>query len=280
MIPDSVTEDVQAALREDVGQGDLTAQLVPENQSSHAQVICRETAILCGRTWFDEVFKQLDDSVTVEWFFNDGSQLSPGDIVCALSGNSRSILTGERTALNFLQTLSATATIARQYATAVAGTHAKILDTRKTLPGLRAAQKYAVTCGGCSNHRIGLFDAILIKENHIVAAGSIAAAVQKAHSLAAAGTMVEIEVETPGELAEALDSGAKRVLLDNFSIPDLATAVQMNRRRALLEASGGITLENVKTVAKTGVDYISVGELTKNIKAVDFSMLISEQQDL
>lgn len=279
MIPDSVTENVQAALGEDVGQGDLTAQLIPGDQSSHAQVICRETAILCGRTWFDEVFRQLDDSVSVEWFINDGGQLNPGDIVCALSGNSRAILTGERTALNFLQTLSATATIARQYADAVAGTRAKILDTRKTLPGLRVAQKYAVTCGGCSNHRFGLFDAILIKENHVAAAGSITAAVQKAISVATADTMVEIEVETPAQLAEALESGARRVLLDNFSIPDLATAVQMNRRRALLEASGGITLENVKIIAETGVDYISVGELTKNIKAVDFSMLILEQED-
>ena len=279
MAPDSIAADVQIALREDIGDGDLTAQLVPEDQTSSAQVTCRESAILCGHDWFDEVFRQLGNTVTVDWFFKDGDQLTPGSVVCSLSGNSRAILTGERTALNFLQTLSATATIAGQYARAISGTRAKILDTRKTIPGLRAAQKYAVTCGGCSNHRFGLFDAILIKENHIAAAGSITAAIQRAHAMATGEIFVEIEVETPGELAEALDSGARRVLLDNFSIPDLSTAVQMNRRRALLEASGGITLENVKMVAETGVDFISIGELTKNIRAVDFSMLISGQQD-
>ena len=279
MAPDSIAIDVQIALREDIGDGDLTAQLIPEDQTSSAQVTCRESAILCGHDWFDEVFRQLGNTVTVDWLFKDGDQLAPGNVVCSLSGNSRAILTGERTALNFLQTLSATATIAGQYARAISGTRAKILDTRKTIPGLRAAQKYAVTCGGCSNHRFGLFDAILIKENHIAAAGSITAAIQRAHAMATGEIFVEIEVETPGELAEALDSGARRVLLDNFSIPDLSTAVQMNRRRALLEASGGITLENVKMVAETGVDFISVGELTKNIRAVDFSMLISGQQD-
>lgn len=269
---DIVADNVRVALLEDVGDGDLTASLIPANTSSEAIVICREPAVLCGQPWFDEVFRQLDPSIQLEWYFDDGDLLDEDVEVCRLQGNSRALLTGERTALNFLQTLSATASNARVYADAVAGTNAKILDTRKTLPGLRQAQKYAVACGGCENHRMGLYDKILIKENHIAAAGSISAALKQAFALVPSESDVEIEVESLDQLAEAQNAGAKQVLLDNFSIGDIATAVQMNRRRALLEVSGGITLENIREIAQTGVDYISIGSLTKSIRATDFSM--------
>ena len=273
---ETIREDVRRALTEDVGSGDITAQLIPEKSTSSGHILCRDSAILCGCDWVEEVFRQLDESVSIHWRFRDGETINENDIVCEFSGNSRALLTGERTALNFLQTLSATATITGLYADAIKGTRAKILDTRKTLPGMRLAQKYAVACGGGHNHRMGLYDAVLIKENHVAAAGSIKAALERASAIAGSDIDIEIEVENLDQLMEALAAGAKHVLLDNFALEDTVTAVQMNRRRALLEASGGITLENVKDVAKTGVDYISVGELTKNVIAVDFSMRLTD----
>ena len=272
-----VREDVQRALAEDVGAGDLTAQLVPEASQSSGHILCRDSAILCGSDWVNAVFQQIDDSVSINWRFTDGDLLGENDIVCELDGNSRALLTGERTALNFLQTLSATATITSLYSEAVSGTRARILDTRKTLPGMRRAQKYAVSCGGGLNHRMGLYDAVLIKENHVSAAGSVSAALAQAKSIAGPDIDVEIEVENLTELTEALGAGANHVLLDNFEIEDIVTAVQMNRRRAILEASGGVSLDNVRDIAKTGVDYISVGELTKNVIAIDFSMRLEDK---
>ncbi|MDX5151353.1 MAG: carboxylating nicotinate-nucleotide diphosphorylase [Acidiferrobacterales bacterium] len=277
MNPENITEDVRRALAEDVGSGDLTAQLIPADSNSSGHILCRDSAILCGCDWVDEVFRQLDDSISIKWNFRDGDTMSENDIVCELSGNSRALLTGERTALNFLQTLSGTATLAGLYNEAIGGTRAKILDTRKTLPGMRRAQKYAVACGGGHNHRMGLYDAILIKENHVSAAGSVSAALEHASAVAGPDIDIEIEVENLTQLTEALASGVKHVLLDNFILKDIVTAVQMNRRRAVLEASGGITLDNVREIAKTGVDYISVGELTKNVIAIDFSMRLEHQ---
>lgn len=239
-----------------------------------AQVITREPAVLCGRAWFDEVFRQLDASIRVDWLAAEGSTVRADDLLCRVSGPARAILTGERTALNFLQLLSATATAARHFVDVVAGTGCRILDTRKTLPGLRTAQKYAVACAGASNHRIGLFDAILIKENHIVAAGSITAAVQIARQ-GDTKVKVEVEVETLAELEEALMAGADMALLDEFARAALVEAVELNRSRGrplLLEASGGITLDNVRDVALTGVDFISVGGITKHVQAIDLSM--------
>jgi len=275
--PEIVREEVRRALAEDVGSGDLTVQLIPEGSRSSGHILCRDSAILCGCDWVEEVFRQLDDSISITWHLCDGDTATGDAIVCELSGDSRALLTGERTALNFLQTLSATATITGLYTEAISGTRAKILDTRKTVPGMRLAQKYAVTCGGGHNHRMGLYDAILIKENHVAAAGSISAALNQASAIAGPDIDVEIEVESLTELTEALDSGAKHVLLDNFALEDIVTAVQMNRRRAILEASGGITLGNARAIAKTGVDYISVGELTKNVIAIDFSMRLEDQ---
>jgi nicotinate-nucleotide pyrophosphorylase (carboxylating) len=275
--PEIITEDVRRALAEDVGSGDLTAQLIPAESNSSGHILCRDSAILCGCDWVDEVFRQLDDSISIKWNLRDGDTMSENDIVCELSGNSRALLTGERTALNFLQTLSGTATLTGLYNEAIDETRAKILDTRKTLPGMRRAQKYAVACGGGHNHRMGLYDAILIKENHVAAAGSVSAALEHASAVAGPDIDIEIEVENLTQLTEALASGAKHVLLDNFMLKDIVTAVQMNRRRAVLEASGGITLDNVREIAKTGVDYISVGELTKNVIAIDFSMRLEHQ---
>lgn len=272
--PDTVEADVKRALSEDIGSGDVTAPLLPQAIQVKASVVVREPAVLCGRAWFDEVFHQLNPSVSIQWHFADGDILDSGDTVCELTGDAHALLTGERTALNFLQTLSGTATGARHYADAVKGTGVKILDTRKTIPGLRAAQKYAVRCGGCHNHRTGLFDAILIKENHIIAAGGITRALQLARQEAGEDMLIEIEVENTEQLNEALQAGAERILLDNFNIETLRMAVQMNKRRALLEASGGITLANVATIAATGVDMISVGELTKHVRATDYSMRI------
>lgn len=266
-----INEQVRLALAEDVGSGDRTAALIPENARMRAQLISRDGAVLCGTAWFDEVFRQLNPEITVEWQVQDGDAIHPDQVLCILSGDGRSLLTGERTAMNYLQTLSATATRARRYADAVAGTQVKILDSRKTIPGLRLQQKYAVTCGGCYNHRVGLFDAILIKENHIMAAGSIQAALEAAQR-AAPDLLIEIEVESLDELEQALAAGAKRVLLDNFDLPLLRQAVEMIQGRAELEASGGVTLETIRGIAETGVDYISVGGLTKDIKAVDLSM--------
>jgi nicotinate-nucleotide pyrophosphorylase (carboxylating) len=271
-LPPDIAATVRQALAEDVGRGDLTAGLIPETRTARAQVIAREPAVLCGAAWFDEVFRQLDARVRVEWNARDADAVRENQVLCTLAGPARAILTGERTALNFLQTLSGTATVTRRYVDAVRGTRAAVLDTRKTLPGLRTAQKYAVRCGGGQNHRMGLYDAILIKENHIAAAGSVAAAVAAARRGAPAGTDVEVEVESLAQLHEALDTGAERLLLDNFSLKRLREAVQAAAGRARLEASGGITLENIRAVAETGVDCISVGALTKHVRAVDLSL--------
>lgn len=266
-----IERQVQIALAEDLGAGDLTAALIPQEARAQAQVITRETAVLCGCAWFETVFRLLDPGLAVEWLAGDGAPIAPGQLLCRLAGSARAILSGERTALNYLQTLSGTATQARRYADAVAGTGARVLDTRKTVPGLRVQQKYAVSCGGCHNHRMGLYDAILIKENHIQAAGSIPAALAAAARIGG-GVDVEIEVETLEQLQEALDAGAKHLLLDNFSLTSLQAAVALAGGRARLEASGGVTLDTIRAIAETGVDDISVGELTKDVRAVDLSM--------
>ena len=271
-LPADLAATVKRALAEDIGDGDLTAGLIPRSARARAQLITREAAILCGSAWFDEVFRQLDSSVRIDWSTRDGDRLQANQILCALAGPARALLTGERTAMNFLQTLSGTATTARHYVDAVAGTRAVILDTRKTVPGLRTAQKYAVRCAGAQNHRMGLYDAILIKENHISAAGSVSAAVQAARAQAPTGTTVEVEVETLEQLREALAAGTDRLLLDNFSLKRLREAVAENSGRARLEASGGITLDNVRAVADTGVDCISIGAITKHVRAVDLSL--------
>ncbi|MGD8933210.1 MAG: carboxylating nicotinate-nucleotide diphosphorylase, partial [Gammaproteobacteria bacterium] len=249
-------------------------ELIPADAVSLANVISRENCVFCGMDWFEEVFRQIDDQVFIEWHVQDGDSVSAGDTICSLSGPSRSLLTGERTALNFAQTLSATTTQAARYAQAVAGTEAVVLDTRKTIPGLRAAQKYAVACGGCQNHRMGLYDAILIKENHIAAAGDIQSAVDQArfHS---PGYPVEVEVEDIAQLEQAINAGVDRALLDNFTPDRIREAVKLNNGRVALEASGGITLENIREFAETGVDYISTGSLTKDIIAIDLSMRFS-----
>jgi len=273
-----IETQVRAALAEDIGTGDLTAALLPAEARARAEVITRDDAVMCGSAWFDEVFRQLDPSAVIEWQAQDGERVFPGQLLCSIAANLRKLLTGERTALNYLQLLSGTATRARRYADAVAGLPVRILDTRKTLPGLRRQQKYAVVCGGCVNHRKGLYDAILIKENHISAAGSISAAVDSAR-LVAHGAPVEIEVESLDELREALDAGVERVLLDNFGLPELRRAVELTAGRARLEASGGITRDRLRVIAETGVDDISVGGLTKHIEAVDLSMrLLSPDQ--
>lgn len=271
--PHAVAQQVAAALAEDIGEGDLTAALVPAAAVVRGRVIVREPAVLCGRPWVDAVFEQLDPTIRLHWIADEGERIRPDQTICEFEGRARAILTGERTALNFLQTLSATATQVARYVDAVAGTRALILDTRKTIPGLRLAQKYAVSCGGGSNHRIGLFDAVLVKENHIRAAGSIAAAVGAAREQVADGVMIEVEVEDLDELSQTLDAGVTRVLLDNFDNALLREAVALNRGRAQLEASGGVTLDTVRGIAETGVDFISVGQLTKDIRATDFSML-------
>ncbi|MCU7842694.1 MAG: carboxylating nicotinate-nucleotide diphosphorylase [Candidatus Thiodiazotropha sp. (ex Monitilora ramsayi)] len=264
---------VSLALKEDLGSGDLTAALIDANAQSKVEIVCREAAVLCGTAWFDEVFRQLDEEIEIEWRARDGDRLAVTQVVCTLAGKTRPLLSGERTALNYLQTLSGTATLARQYADSVAGTGVRILDTRKTVPGLRLQQKYAVSCGGCDNHRSGLYDAILIKENHIHAAGSIAAALRVAKETAPAGVTIEIEVESLDQMEEALANGATRVLLDNFDLETMRAAVAMNAGRARLEASGNVNLQTVRAIAETGVDDISVGALTKDVKAVDLSML-------
>ncbi len=273
----SVGPSVANALQEDVGSGDLTASLIDADTIMGATIIARESLILCGQRWVDEVFAQLDTSVVVDWYVGDGQSADSGDVICKLTGPARVLLTGERTALNFLQTLSATATTTARYVNAIAGTKTRVLDTRKTIPGLRHAQKYAVTCGGGLNHRVGLYDAILIKENHIKSAGGIAAAVKSAQQLDA-GVLIEVEVETLDEFRQALAAGAERVLLDNFSLDDLHAAVAINRDSgylgAELEASGNITLDSIREIALTGVDYISTGAITKNVAAIDLSMLL------
>jgi nicotinate-nucleotide pyrophosphorylase (carboxylating) len=274
--PHLIEAQVRAALDEDVGAGDLTAALLPPDRRSRAELITREPAILCGCAWADMVFRILDPEISVQWEATDGDAIRPGQRLASIEGPSAGLLTGERTAMNYLQTLSGTATRAAAYAAAVAGLPVEVLDTRKTLPGLRLQQKYAVACGGCSNHRMGLFDAILIKENHILAAGSIAAALGAARAMvaarAAADVDIQIEVESLDELESALAGGAKSILLDNFALGDLRLAVALNAGRARLEASGGVTLASIRAIAETGVDRISVGALTKDVIAVDLSM--------
>jgi nicotinate-nucleotide pyrophosphorylase (carboxylating) len=270
----SIARQVAAALAEDLGTGDVTAALVPSTQQVRAQIIAREPAVLCGTDWADATFKQLDPSIRLNWQAQDGDTLVADRAVVRLAGPARPILTGERTALNFLQTLSATATAARRYVDAVAGTGCRILDTRKTLPGLRLAQKYAARCGGAQNHRLGLHDMVLIKENHIIAAGSIGGAIATARRTSP-GIPVEVEVESLGEFDQALDAGADIILLDELSLEDMREAVRRNRSqgsRSKLEASGSVTLTTVRDVALTGVDYVSIGGITKHVQAVDLSM--------
>jgi nicotinate-nucleotide pyrophosphorylase (carboxylating) len=273
-LPADLQSQVEAALREDLGSGDVTAALVPAAQHVHGRVVTREQAVLCGRPWAEETFRRLDPRVQLTWHAADGDRLAPGQELFAICGPARAVLTGERTALNFLQLLSATATAARRFADAVAGTGCRVLDTRKTLPGLRSAQKYAVRVGGADNHRMGLYDQVLIKENHIAAAGSIGAAVAAARR-STPHVPVEVEVESLPELEQALDAQPDIVLLDEFTHADLGEAVARNRARGgtvKLEASGNVTLENVRAIAETGVDFVSVGSLTKHVRAVDLSM--------
>jgi len=274
---DQVLSDVARALAEDVGSGDLTAQLIPATQTARARVVTREAAVIAGRPWFDACFQALDPDCVIDWRVNEGDTITAGSVLVEIKGNARALLTAERPALNFLQTLSAVATATQPYVDAVRGTHAAILDTRKTLPGLRIAEKYAVRMGGGQNQRIGLFDGILIKENHIAAAGGIAQVLEAAFKLADDKVSVQIEVENIDELEQALSAGAPLILLDNFSLADLRHAVQVTHGRALLEASGNITLDSVRAVAETGVDRISVGSLTKHIRAVDLSMRIDTE---
>ncbi|MCZ6560712.1 MAG: carboxylating nicotinate-nucleotide diphosphorylase [Gammaproteobacteria bacterium] len=272
-LPTDISQVVSLALAEDIGSGDLTTSLVAADALARAAVIAREQAVICGRPWFDEVFRQLDASIAIEWMIAEGQPAEAGQTICRLSGAARPLLTGERTALNFLQTLSATATTAKTFADAVSGTKCQILDTRKTIPGLRSAQKYAVACGGAMNHRLGLFDAILIKENHIAAAGSVAAAITQARAIS--DLPIQIEVENLEQLDQALAANADSILLDNFSNALLAEAVIKTRTaggKTRLEASGGYQIEQLEDAAKTGVDFISSGALTKNLRAIDFSM--------
>jgi len=274
-----IAANVDAALAEDVGPGDLTASLIPAGKPGKARVISREAAVLCGTDWFNECFRQLDPSVRITWHAQEGESVVPDQLLCELEGEARILLTGERSALNFLQLLSGVATKTRHYADVVAGTRAQVVDTRKTLPGLRLAQKYAVRVGGGGNHRLALWDAILIKENHIMAAGNITAAVAAALQVAqAAGgrcRFIQVEVENLAELAEALEAGAPMVLLDNFTTDMLRDAVSLNKGRAVLEASGGVTMDSLRAIAETGVDRISIGTLTKDVQALDLSMRFS-----
>lgn len=271
-IPQSIVEEnVLTALKEDIGNCDITAQLIPHNNISSATVISREPCVFCGRGWFEESYRQLDNKIVINWFVEDGEHIKADQIICTISGSSQNIVSGERVALNFVQMLSATASLSAQYAKKVADTKTKVLDTRKTIPGLRMAQKYAVSCGGCENHRLGLFDAFLIKENHINACAGIANAVKQAHLLRPA-LKVEVEVENLDELQQAIEAGADRVLLDNFSNTLLQQAVAICKGKVISEASGNITIDSIYDVAKSGVDYISTGALTKDIKAIDLSM--------
>lgn len=272
--PDVITANVRAALSEDVGSGDVSAQLVPAMQRACARIITRERAIVCGRAWVDEVFRQVDPGVQLDWHCADGETVDPGKMLFEASGTARSLLTAERSALNFLQLLSGIATRCQRFADLVIDLPTKLLDTRKTIPGLRIAQKYAVSCGGCHNHRIGLYDAFLIKENHITACGSIQAAVDAARRVAP-GKPVEVEVETMEQLAEALDARADSVMLDNFNLEQMREAVLFTSGRAPLEASGNVSQVTLRPIAETGVDYISIGSLTKDCKAIDLSMRLA-----
>ena len=270
-----IRDNVARALAEDVGTGDLTAQLIPQDRSAHARIICREPMVLCGSAWLDQVYRQIEPRITVRWHAQDGASIPGCALLCELDGPARGLLSGERTALNFLQTLSAVATRTRSFVDAIAGTAAQILDTRKTLPGLRLALKYAVRCGGGQNHRIGLYDGVLIKENHIAAAGGIRQALRHAAEVAA-GVPIQIEVESLAQIEEAISAGATLILLDNFDVAGLREAVRITAGRATLEASGGVTLETVRAIAETGVQRISVGSLTKDIRAADLSMRFVE----
>lgn len=270
-LPENITAQVKLSLAEDIGTGDLTADLIPVESLSTATVICRDKAILSGIAWFNEVFRQIDSKVEIQWNFKDADEAATNEVICTLSGSARSLLSGERAALNFLQTLSATATQTRQFVDKIKGTNARILDTRKTIPNLREAQKYAVLCGGGKNHRIGLYDMILIKENHIMAAGSITQAVAQARKLHP-NIKVEVETETLEEFREASNAGADIIMLDDFDLSTMREAVKANAGKIKLEASGGVNLETVRGIAETGVDFISVGQITKDIAAVDLSM--------
>ncbi|MCG8018282.1 MAG: carboxylating nicotinate-nucleotide diphosphorylase [Candidatus Thiodiazotropha sp. 'RUGA'] len=268
-----ISGQVSQALAEDLGSGDLTAALLPADATTQAEIISREQSVICGIPWVNEVYRQLDPDIGLEWLVEEGEMVSENQPLCRLTGNARALLSGERCALNYLQSLSGTATLARRYAEAVSGIDVRILDTRKTVPGLRLQQKYAVRCGGCHNHRVGLYDAVLIKENHIRAAGSIEAALVRSKEVVPDGVSVEIEVETLDELQQALNAGVQRVLLDNFTPDQLREAVKLAAGRARLEASGGINLDTIRAIAETGIDDISVGALTKDIRAIDLSML-------
>lgn len=270
-LPNNIPTTVATALAEDMGTGDVTADLIPSDKQVTAVVVCREEAILCGMAWFTEVFRQLASTVQIEWHYQDGQGVAANSRLCTLVGNARAILSGERTALNFLQTLSATATATRRYVDLIAHTSCRVLDTRKTLPGLRNAQKYAVQCGGGTNHRIGLYDRVLIKENHIMSAGSITAAITQARQLHP-HLLVEVETENLQELQEALKANADIIMLDDYDLATMREAVRLTAGRIPLEASGGVNKDTIKAIAETGVDFISVGEITKHIRAIDLSM--------
>ncbi|NML28664.1 carboxylating nicotinate-nucleotide diphosphorylase [Zoogloea dura] len=267
-----VQRSVAASLAEDIGTGDLTARLVPASRGARGRVITREDAVLCGTAWFNATFAALEPDASVIWHVRDGERIKPGQLLCEVDASARSLLTAERTALNFVQLLSGTATLTSTFVQAVAGTQARIVDTRKTLPGLRLAQKYAVKVGGGTNHRIGLYDGILIKENHIIAAGSIKAVIEQAKSFAPSNVFIEVEVEDLAQLEEALEAGARMILLDNMDLNQMREAVAINQGRAELEASGGVNLEKVRAIAETGVDRISIGSLTKDVRAIDLSL--------
>jgi nicotinate-nucleotide pyrophosphorylase (carboxylating) len=278
-LQESIKTQVSAALSEDIGSGDLTAALIPAERRGRAMVITREPMVLCGQPWVDAVFRHIDSKVRMDWRLQDGMLAKADQTLFSIEGPARALLIGERTALNFLQTLSATATATRRYVDAIKGTKAVIVDTRKTLPGLRLAQKYAVKIGGGTNHRIGLYDGVLIKENHIMAAGGVANALRLAQENTPKGVAIQIEVETVDQLRDALDAGAKMILLDNFDLERMREAVKLNSGRAKLEGSGGVNLETVRAIAETGVDRISIGALTKDIKAIDLSMRFTMDSD-
>jgi len=272
-----IERNVAAALLEDIGSGDLTALLAPAGHRAIGNVVSREEAILCGTAWFDAVFHRIDPQACIRWRAHDGDTIKANQTLCSIQADTRALLTAERTALNFLQLLSGTATLTRRYVDAVAGTRARIVDTRKTLPGLRQAQKYAVRCGGGTNHRMGLYDGVLVKENHILAAGGVTEALERARRIACGAAFIEIEVETLEQLAEALDAGAKLILLDNMNLDQMRQAVGLTAGRAELEASGGVRLETVRAIAETGIDRISIGSLTKDVRAIDLSLRHVEQ---
>jgi nicotinate-nucleotide pyrophosphorylase (carboxylating) len=276
LIDDKIIQNnVQLALQEDIGAGDITALLIDADNKLDAMLICREQAVLCGQDWFEQAFLQLDPSVQINWLVRDSDQVSAGQNICRIQGNARAMLSAERSAINFLQTLSATATVTRKYQQLIKTTACRILDTRKTIPGLRLAQKYAVSCGGGMNHRIGLFDAFLLKENHLAAAGSIQKAVERARALHPE-VLLEVEVENLQQLEQALAAAVDRVLLDNFDLQQLKQAVAITQGRIELEASGNITLDNILEIAQTGIDFISIGALTKHVQAIDFSLRFTE----